>query len=1097
MPLISQAQENLLNGVSQQAPVLRDPSQASEQINGLSHRAFGVVKRPGTRKLGTINTPTSARLLEINRTAGQRYIAVVTDGLVRVFDSELGVEVTVQAPDGMAYLASTDTHRDIRAVTVGDQTVISNRAKTIRQTLTKSPALLYEALVSVRQADFGTIYSVALDGTAVSYTTSIGADAADRLKISTDTIAAALIAKLATQFPTFTFVQYGSTIHIARTSGADFLLTTNDGLADAGLLAIKGSVQRFDDLPARASTGFMVEVQGDVQTQKDNYWVVYDDSKTPGKAGIWKETVAPGTLTTLDASTMPHELVFAGALVDGLDNEALPVAPTMTDYGTVDHIENYALTKDGAAIANNTPLTLHQQGDYFYANIAEANGQTAKVTAWFDVDARRIDLGTYVTVALDYYHGGVWTNLSSIILPPGTYGFNQSLSGSVVLSANDDIRLGLTYSGGVTPSIALPDKSAYVRPHANGSDAVHPGIVVTLAAGKTFTFDTTVLWPTGAQVDCTVNGLSRATYNGGQRTAAAMATLMATQLATAPGVTVTNPSAGVVNIVNVAGTECVITALGTSWHPGGGGAVASTGTFFSDDLALTTSALIGETIENISDGSSGVITANGVTTITATLSGGVTNTFVKGDLCRVVAAGVYFSFKPITWKTRACGTVEQNPFPTFTDHAVENVFAVQGRLGILSRENVILSRAGDFTDFFRTSAIDLLADDPIDVKSAGQRVAFFHSALHWNNAVILWSDQGQYLLSGDPVMTPTTVSMALLSEFPNSPAVTPVVAGRRAFFARNRSASTQVFDMDVNTVSGAPDAFEITKHVPTYLQGTPLDMVCDSAQELLFVRTDTATDTLYVFAYHYEDQDRTQASWSKWVFGGPVLGMAVVGDKLVVIVERTSNDGYLETLDLDLAHAPSSGILPLPRLDAMVTEGDVIISFNGVSTDITVPGELANTLARLVLTNPDSLADPYAALAPIGVAGNTLTFAGDLTWAQFMIGLVYDFEYDLSPFYVRYRTANGSTVETKGRTQARYVDFHYTSTSNFTVRVTPQGRSATNYPHVGVLGDGMVRIPVQSRADNVSIKVLNSTPGPCQIVRADWELFLQTRDRRV
>ena len=56
--LLSSSIPNLINGVSQQPPALRLPSQASEQTNGLSSVVNGLSKRPNThfiKRLGNHN----------------------------------------------------------------------------------------------------------------------------------------------------------------------------------------------------------------------------------------------------------------------------------------------------------------------------------------------------------------------------------------------------------------------------------------------------------------------------------------------------------------------------------------------------------------------------------------------------------------------------------------------------------------------------------------------------------------------------------------------------------------------------------------------------------------------------------------------------------------------------------------------------------------------------------------------------------------------------------------------------------------------------------------------------------------------------------
>ena len=60
MPLISGTVPSLINGVSQQPATLRMPTQGEAQINGLSHIARGLEKRPCTEHISKIPEITSA-----------------------------------------------------------------------------------------------------------------------------------------------------------------------------------------------------------------------------------------------------------------------------------------------------------------------------------------------------------------------------------------------------------------------------------------------------------------------------------------------------------------------------------------------------------------------------------------------------------------------------------------------------------------------------------------------------------------------------------------------------------------------------------------------------------------------------------------------------------------------------------------------------------------------------------------------------------------------------------------------------------------------------------------------------------------------------
>jgi hypothetical protein len=335
MPLISQRIDNLLNGVSEAPIPLRLPSQAEEQINGLSSPALGLTKRPPTRHVAVLDANSagygSAFVHTVIRNEDERYRVIVAKGTIRVFDADTGAEYAVLKPSGTDYL--TDESEGFRAVQVGDSTILINRSVTARKGTRTAPARPHEALVYVRQADFSTRYAITLNKSSVSFTTVDGTDAQAREKISTDNIAKELYDKLVPSSAGFTLQRYGSTIYIARTDGAEFTVSVEDGLGDKGLKAIKGSIQRFDELPYRAPDGFLIQVAGAPESEWDDYYVVYDADSTPEQDGVWREAPKPEILLDLNAATLPHRLERAGPFLE-VKNRGRPTVPKIVDGAT-------------------------------------------------------------------------------------------------------------------------------------------------------------------------------------------------------------------------------------------------------------------------------------------------------------------------------------------------------------------------------------------------------------------------------------------------------------------------------------------------------------------------------------------------------------------------------------------------------------------------------------------------------------------------------------------------------------------------------------------------------------------------------------------
>lgn len=213
MSLVNRAIPNLYNGVSQQPPALRLPSQAQEQVNGLSSVVYGVSKRPPTRHVAKINslTNTDSYVHTINRDVNNKFIVVITNGDLFVYDIN-GVAQTVNFPSGKGYLTASNPRDNFAVVTVADYSFIVNKEITV----TKA----------------------------------------------------------------------------ATVSGGTF----------------KGSKQRFLDLPTTGQVdGDVWEIAGEASNNFDNYYVKYVTA-----SAVWRETIKPALLTTLNAGTMPYQLVNNG-----------------------------------------------------------------------------------------------------------------------------------------------------------------------------------------------------------------------------------------------------------------------------------------------------------------------------------------------------------------------------------------------------------------------------------------------------------------------------------------------------------------------------------------------------------------------------------------------------------------------------------------------------------------------------------------------------------------------------------------------------------------------------------------------------------------
>ena len=100
-----------------------------------------------------------------------------------------------------------------------------------------------------------------------------------------------------------------------------------------------------------------------------------------------------------------------------------------------------------------------------------------------------------------------------------------------------------------------------------------------------------------------------------------------------------------------------------------------------------------------------------------------------------------FTFDKATYDDRTVGDEDSAPNPSFVGQTINGVFFHKNRLGFISDENVIFSRAGDFFNFFTSTVTALLDDSPIDVTVSHTSVSILKKVIPYNESLLFFSDK--------------------------------------------------------------------------------------------------------------------------------------------------------------------------------------------------------------------------------------------------------------------------------------------------------------------------------------------------------------------
>ena len=320
MPYISNTITNLIEGVSQQSPAARRDTQSEHELNTVQSAVEGLGKRPPAELIGAIGTHTVVPFVHwISRDAVSRYSVLIGSATLKVYDLLTAAEVASIALDNThpLYTSATDKRSSYVALTSADTTFIALRSKVVAERSATQAARPFEAVINVKAGAFARFYRVLINGTEyTNFETPDGGGAAQAPYAATDIIADRLVT--ASSIPGssggatgpgldtlsgYTVTRVGSVIYLSHPT-VDFTISTDDGQGNVAMTAIKGSVNKFSDLPKDVPTdGFTIQITGDDQNPYDDYFVRWDaDSRT------WIETIAPGAKLGLDRATMPYVL---------------------------------------------------------------------------------------------------------------------------------------------------------------------------------------------------------------------------------------------------------------------------------------------------------------------------------------------------------------------------------------------------------------------------------------------------------------------------------------------------------------------------------------------------------------------------------------------------------------------------------------------------------------------------------------------------------------------------------------------------------------------------------------------------------------------
>jgi hypothetical protein len=520
--------------------------------------------------------------------------------------------------------------------------------------------------------------------------------------------------------------------------------------------------------------------------------------------------------------------------------------------------------------------------------------------------------------------------------------------------------------------------------------------------------------------------------------------------------------------------------------------------------------------------------------------------------------GTYYLLNSnLGWAKRGAGDDNTNPFPSFVGGTINDVFFFKNRLGFLTDSNVIFSEADEYFNFFRTTTQQLLDSAPIDVGLSHTKVAVLQHAVPFQEKLMLFSKQSQFVLRGADVLSPKTVAISPVTEYDISDTVEPIALGNYIYFTFKRNDFEGMYEYFVDNNTETFHSEEITSQIPKYITADVKQIAGSQSENTIVVGTSKDPKTLFVYKYFWSNKEKIQSAWMKFTFGRDVRGFDFIDSNLHMLTadseglhleSLTLEDGLKDTnLDYTLyldsrvdgsalttsydAPSKTTTISGFPfdpvNVNIYTKKGHKVAFTKTTSTAGTVSGTLANYVTHsgtiykceTTHTSPSSFVavdtsvtpnitywtvSTDVATAPEWVAGKFYN-----NEKYFFAGIPYNMLYRFSDQTLKQPTERGGRSASDYAFQTiRNGSIDYAETGHFTVEVTPKYRDTYSYAfNPDIVGanltlntftpqSGHFRFPVQAQPNEAKIEVVTDSALPVKLLAAEFESMMIPRSRR-
>jgi hypothetical protein len=446
----------------------------------------------------------------------------------------------------------------------------------------------------------------------------------------------------------------------------------------------------------------------------------------------------------------------------------------------------------------------------------------------------------------------------------------------------------------------------------------------------------------------------------------------------------------------------------------------------------------------------------------------------------------------VDYTKRSAGDTETNPDPSFVGSPINDVVFFKNRLGFVTDDSVVFSEAGEFFNFYRTTVSSLLDSAPIDITVSSAKVTKLKSATIFQENLMLFADNVQFVMKGGDLFTPKTVSVSPTTNFSLDDSVSPLALGSYVYFPFTRGSFTGIRELALSGNTETYDAAEITEHVPAYIPSNIIAMTGTTSEDVIALVSANEKGSLYVYNYFWNNNQKVLSAWSKFTFTGEIRGIEFIDSSLFLLIAHNGETNLVK-MPLESGLRDDAGYVTHldMRVANTVPNGDAVINLPYTPEDDSV--EVYTT---------DGLALNCSNVGSAVTLSNPVSADTDV-WA----GIPYTMKYTFSEQLFKAKAGNGKSPSNAAKLMIRNGSLYYDDSSYFKVKVTPKFRDT--YENVFTpdvvgsstigslsLDSGFYRFPVFTKPQDTTITIENDSALPSTFQSAEFESFVHSRSNR-